>query len=117
MKKRENKKREENINKIEEQKAAIDAKAQSELVEVANTERLWNELKRLCDEQGNVAESDKARAEFILSELNKALGTEYTMTGNQITQYSKLKDSVDAAIKSKKAEIMLAAEEEKYKLQ
>lgn len=114
--KEENKKREENINKIEEQKAAIDAKAQSELVEVANTERLWNELKRLCDEQGNVAESDKARAEFILSELNKALGTEYTMTGNQITQYSKLKDSVDAAIKSKKAEIMLAAEEEKYKL-
>lgn len=105
----------ENNQALRDQQEAIDKKAESSLVEVANTERLWKELQTLCDEEGNVSDADKARAEFILNELNEALGTEYTMTGNQIDNYKDLTNSVNDAIKAKKAEILLSAKEEKYK--
>lgn len=105
----------ENNKALRDQQKAIDEKAESSLVEVANTERLWKELQTLCDEEGNVSDADKARAEFILNELNEALGTEYTMTGNQIDNYNDLSESVYNTIEAKKVEILLAAKEEKYK--
>ncbi len=107
--------RHENIQALRDQQTAIDEKAESGLVEVANTERLWKELQTLCDEEGNVTDANKARAEFILNELNEALGAEYTMTGNQIDNYNELTESVYNTIESKKAEILLSAKEEKYK--
>lgn len=105
----------ENNKALRDQQNAIDEKAEASLVEVANTERLWKELQTLCDEEGNVTDANKARAEFILNELNEALGTEYTMTGNQIDNYNELTESVYNTIESKKAEILLSAKEEKYK--
>lgn len=105
----------ENNKALRDQQKAIDEKAEASLVEVANTERLWKELQTLCDEEGNVTDANKARAEFILNELNDALGTEYTMTGNQIDNYNELTESVYNTIESKKAEILLSAKEEKYK--
>lgn len=107
--------RQANIDKINDELDAIDKKAQANLNEVANTERLWKELQTLCDEEGNVSDANKERAEFILNQLNGALGTEYTMTGNQIDNYNELTDSVYKAIEAKKAEILLSAQEEKYK--
>ena len=95
-------------------KEATKAKAEEELTEVANVERLWNELQTLCDETGKVNEADKARADFILNELNEALGTEYTMTGNQIDNYKSLQDEINNTIELKKAEILMAAAEEDY---
>lgn len=105
----------ENNKALRDQQKAIDEKAESGLVEVANTERLWKELQTLCDEEGNVTDANKARAEFILNELNEALGAEYTMTGNQIDNYNELTEYVYNTIESKKAEILLSAKEEKYK--
>lgn len=105
----------ENNKALRDQQNAIDEKAEASLVEVANTERLWKELQTLCDKEGNVTDANKARAEFILNELNEALGTEYTMTGNQIDNYNELTESVYNTIESKKAEILLSAKEEKYK--
>lgn len=105
----------ENNKALRDQQKAIDEKAESGLVEVANTERLWKELQTLCDEEGNVTDANKARAEFILNELNEALGAEYTMTGNRIDNYNELTESVYNTIESKKAEILLSAKEEKYK--
>ncbi len=105
----------ENNQALRDQQKAIDEKAEASLVEVANTERLWKELQLLCDKEGNVTDANKARAEFILNELNEALGTEYTMTGNQIDNYNELTESVYNTIESKKAEILLSAKEEKYK--
>lgn len=107
--------RQANIDKINDEMNAIDQKAQASLNEIGNTERLYKELQTLCDEQGNVSDADKARADFILNQLNSALGTEYTMTGNQIDNYNELTDSIHKAIEAKKAEILLSAQEEKYK--
>ncbi len=73
------------------------------------TKDLWKELDKLADQYGNVQQKDKARAEYILNELNSALGTEYTMTGNQIDNYRTLSAEIDNVIAKKQAEMMLDA--------
>lgn len=73
------------------------------------TKDLWAELDRLADKSGNVQQKDKTRAEYILNELNEALGTEYTMTGNQIDNYKLLSAEIDNVIAKKQAEMMLDA--------
>lgn len=76
---------------------------------------LKNELDGLTDANGKVADSDKARAQVILNELNGALGTEYSMTGNVIDKYDELTGSIDSLIQKKQAMLVLEAEEEAYK--
>ncbi|MCM1508303.1 MAG: phage tail tape measure protein [Ruminococcus flavefaciens] len=71
------------------------------------TKDLWEELDKLADQYGNVQQKDKARAEYILSELNNALGTEYTMTGNQIDNYRQLSAEIDNVIAKKQAEMLI----------
>ncbi len=73
------------------------------------TRELWRELDKLADQYGNVQQKDKIRAEYILNELNEALGTEYTMTGNQINNYRTLSAEIDNVIAKKQAEMMLDA--------
>lgn len=95
-------------------KEARESSVKSGMAELANVQSLYGELQGLADANGVVAESDKARAQFILNELNKALGTEYTMTGNQINQYQTLAGSINEVIQKKQAELILAAQEEAY---
>lgn len=99
----------------EETKQAANEAAEADLVQVAHVEDLATELMNLADANGVVKDANKSRADFILGQLNKALGTEYQMTGNQIQQYEDLKDSIYNAIDAKKAEILLSAHEEDYK--
>lgn len=73
------------------------------------TKDLWKELDKLADQYGNVQQKDKARADYILNELNSALGTEYTMTGNQIENYRNLSAEIDNVIAKKQAEMMIDA--------
>lgn len=108
------KKYEEETQAIINAKEATREKATEELAEVENVESLWKELQTLCDETGKVKDADKARANFILNELNNALGTEYTMTGNQIQNYKNLQSEIDKTIQKKRAEIELSAAEEDY---
>ncbi len=89
--------------------------ANAELSQVDYVQDLYGELQTLADETGKVSDKDKARADFILNELNEALGTEYTMTGNQIQQYQNMQGEIDKLIEKKRASIMLEAYEEEYK--
>ncbi len=98
-----------------EARDAIDQKAEKELANVSTVESLWQELQNLADEQGNVSEKDRARAEFITGQLSEALGTEIQWTGNQIQNYKNLQEEIDKTIEKKKLEILLEASEEKYK--
>lgn len=75
--------------------------------ESQRTEALWRELDQLTDSTGKVKDADKKRAEYILGELNEALGTEYTMTGNQINQYKAMEDEIDKLIDKKRAAALL----------
>lgn len=99
---------------IEDNRNAIDEKATADLAQIERTEDLWQELQKLCDESGNVKDADKDRANFILNELNNALGTEYELTGNQIQNYKDLQAEIQNTIDAKKAEILFSAAEEKY---
>jgi tape measure domain-containing protein len=98
----------------DEAKQASYEAAEVDLYELDRVQRLSKELMNLADENGNVTDANKDRAEFILGELNKALGTEYEMTGNQIQNYKDLEQSVWNLIAAKRAETLLSAQEEVY---
>ena len=81
--------------------------------EIDNTQKLANELKTLVDENGNVKEGYKDRVSYILNELNNALGTEYSMTGNVIDQYKELSSTIEELLLKEKANAILENEEAK----
>ncbi|MEG0911661.1 MAG: hypothetical protein RSF70_08785, partial [Ruthenibacterium sp.] len=87
----------------------------SDLVQIDNAERLSQKLQAVTSATGFVDEKNRGMAAFILGELNEALGTEYEMRDGQITQYQVLQGEIAKTIAAKRAEIMLAAEEEVYK--
>lgn len=87
------------------------SKSESEIVTI---QRLADELRKMTDENGKVKEGYENRAKYILGELNNALGTEYQMNGNIISQYGELKDNIDQLISKKKAEATLDAYKEEY---
>lgn len=88
--------------------------AGAEIEQLDSVKLLYDELTTLADKTGKVTDKDRDRASFILNELNKALGTEYTMTGNQINQYKTMQDEIVNLINIKKAEALLGAQEEVY---
>lgn len=104
----------ENKNAYQEKKDEAYKAVEADLAQTNQAEALWHELDTLADSTGKVKDKDKDRANFILNELNNALGTEYTMTGNQIEQYDKLKESIEEVIKQKRANILLTAAEAGY---
>lgn len=96
-------------------KQAAQEQAEASLSEISYVENLKDELMDLADETGRVEDSERSRAQFILNQLNSALGTEYTLTNNQIDAYGNLCDSIDELITKKKAEILLSSMEGSYK--
>lgn len=121
--------------KVKEQKEAVDKDKESwdnlanstkeniekQLSQAGRIEELVAELDNLVDSSGKVKDADKARVDFILNELNEAYGTEYKLSGNQITQNGKevgslkeLKDAIQKVIDKKKAEALIDATQDKY---
>ena len=89
-------------------------KAQVILDETRRTSDLWNELQKITDENGNVKKADEERAQYILNELNEALGTEYSMNDGIIQQYQTMQEEIGDLITQKKAKALLDANEEAY---
>lgn len=75
---------------------------------------LKDELLRLVDAQGKVAEKDRARVDFILHELNEAMGTEYKLVDGQIQNYKDLADSIEDVMLKKKTELLMNANQSSY---
>lgn len=93
----------------------INKNQNANLAEINNVQTLNNELKELVNENGKVKSGYEARVQFILNQLNNALGTEYSLNDNIINQYQNMQSSIDELIKKKEAQIILEANEEKYK--
>lgn len=104
----------EEVEAYRRQKEARDEAMASVGAEMGHITGLANELSRMADESGRVAENDQARAQFILNELNEALGTEYSMTGNVINQYQRLQDEIYQLIEAKKAQMLLEEMQTSY---
>ena len=98
----------------EQYNESIDKTTNSNLAQIDSVERLSEELKTLVDENGKVKEGYKSRVDFILNELNSALGTEYKLNGDIVQSYKNLQSEIDKTIEKKKAEIILNSKEEKY---
>ena len=77
-------------------------------------EELWNELQGIVDQNGKVKEGYEERAAFITSTLSDALGMEISLVDGQIQNYAELDQSVQKVMETKKAEAMLAADQEAY---
>lgn len=95
---------------------------EEQLVEAEYANRLSQQLQGLVDVNGRVKEGNEERVNFILGELNSALGTEYELNGNIITKngevvdsYSKLQESIASMIETKKKEAEQTAITELYK--
>lgn len=71
--------------------------------------KLSDELQGLASASGEVEEKDRARAEFILGQLNEALGTEYKMVDGVIQKYDDLTESIEEVIVKKTANALLEA--------
>lgn len=85
------------------------------LSEIKHIQNLCSELKNLTEENGKVKEGYEGRVNFILNEVNEALGTEYKLTDGVIQKYDELTKSIDNLILKKKAQTILDSQEEKYK--
>ena len=95
-----------------------EAAAELVAVQMSNVDYVQNnllpQLAGLVDANGKVQESDQARVDFILNQLNQALGTEYESIEQIIGANGRVKDSIYEVINAKKAQILLTAYEESY---
>ena len=101
---------------------AIKDTYESQIVEAEYANKLSQQLIGLVDVNGKVIAGNEERVDFILGELNNALGTEYELNGNLITQngevvnsYKNLQDSIAETIEAKRKEAEQTAITEAYK--
>ena len=96
------KKATDNINKMTEAYNESNDAAQQQIsagiAQMDYIQRLREELNQLVDANGKVKDGYKERVDFILGELNEALGTEYTQTDGVIQKYKELSDNIDLLI-------------------
>lgn len=105
---------EERIRSYKELCSAQDEQAAADLRQLQNTQDLYNELKNIVDENGNVKAGEEDRAKFITSQLSEALGIEIEMTDNQIQNYQELQSEIQNLIQQKRIEAVLASQKAKY---
>ena len=80
------------------------------------TNYLLPQLQELVDVNGRVKQGYEERAAFLLGQMNEAWDTEYTRVSEIIGKNGELKRSVLDVIEAKKAQILLSAHEESYKV-
>ena len=84
------------------------------LTQMDHNNDLWLELQKITDENGKIQKGYENRATFITGALSEALGLEIKIVDGQIQKYGELTKSINDTIAAKKAEIILAAQEELY---
>lgn len=94
-------------------RTSIDEEVTANLNEIKYIEDLKNELDTLIDSKGKVKEADQARADFIINELNGALGTEIKLNNGVVQSYQSISENIDKMIEKKKTQIAMEALEEK----
>lgn len=99
-------------NELRETKQqAIDESAS----EISYYEGLRSELGRLVDANGKVKTGYEGRVDFILSELNQALGTEIKMVDGVIQKYDEASQQLDTYLEKMKASAIIEAQAETMK--
>ena len=107
--------RREEAEAIRERKEAEEEAISGGLGEMEYYEDLWEELKRITDENGNIQDGYETRAQFIVDTLNEALGTEMNLIDGVIDKYKDQEKEIDALIEKKKALVIFEAKEDSWK--
>lgn len=108
------KKMQEAIETQNQFRASQDELLNNNLSEIADIQKLSDELQTLVDKNGKVKKGYEDRVDFILGKLNGALGTEAELNGNVVDSYDELIDSIEELIQKKKIESILDNEKAKY---
>jgi hypothetical protein len=95
-------------------RTSIDNNVSAIETEYDHYEDLADELGTLVDSNGKVKEGYEDRVNFILNELNDAVGTEMTLTDGVIENYQEQTAEIYNLIEAKKANAVLTANEEAY---
>lgn len=95
-------------------RTSIDNNVSAIETEYDHYEDLADELGTLVDSNGKVKEGYEDRVNFILNELNDAVGTEMTLTDGVIENYQEQTAEIYNLIEAKKANAVLSANEEAY---
>lgn len=113
---------ENNTNAYKANVQSIKDTYESQMVEAEYAENLVNQLGTLVDANGRVKAGNEERADFILNELNNALGLELSRNGELITKngevvnsYKELQGSIQETIDARKKEAEETAITELYK--
>lgn len=83
--------------------------------ELSYYDGLYKELTEIVDANGKVKDGYEARANFIVTRLNEALGTEIKMTDGVVKGYGNLAKSIQEVMDKKRAEIILSSQESLWK--
>lgn len=104
----------EQIKSREELTKTVLKERDATIFQMDQVSKLKDELDSLVDTNGKVKDGYKDRVNFILNELNNALGTEFKITGDVINNYENLNKSVKDLIRTKKINAILESEEKLY---
>lgn len=102
---------------VESWKGMVEAKDEAIGAAISETQYLQDlkeELKANADENGKVKAGYEARANFIITKLNDALGTEIKMVNGVVQSYKEQMDTLDALIAKQRAKAIIDAGQSAY---
>lgn len=106
----------ESSNKIMDQYKSIEESYATESAMQLYYENLLKELEGIVDANGQVQKGYEERANFIVTTLNNAYGTEMKIIDGKIQNYSEEVNSIKSIIAEKQKQIAIELSEEKYKV-
>ena len=95
-------------------KTAQEDYVQKESSKLDYYESLWEELKKITDENGKIKEGYEERAKFITGTLSEAMGIEIEIVDGVVQKYNELKTAMSDMFKQKRASVVLSAQQEMY---
>lgn len=99
---------------MDEAKTARQEYLNENMGEVSHYQELYNELEGIVDINGKIKKGYEERANFIVTTLNDALGTEIKITDGVVQNYDKMKSAIQEVIDKKRAQVFLDAHEKEY---
>lgn len=101
---------------LKEQYKAVEENAKQQTAVQDAYSGLVSELEQIVDANGRVKKGYEDRAEFIVTTLNQAYGTELKIINGKIVNYKKEVNAIKEIINQKKVQILLEASEDSYKI-
>lgn len=103
-----------NVKAWNDLKEAQDKYVTTEQSKLGYYDGLWEELKKITDENGKITEGYESRAKFITTTLADAYGVEISIVDGVIQKYGELRKTMEDVMAQKRAQVVLNAQEALY---